>query len=60
MIELLSDMPVGVAGISVSGKLSRDDLAVVPTLEDAFKGDDQLKTNLVQEAKTRGVELWTA
>ena len=29
MIELLSDMPVGVAGISVSGKLSRDDLAVV-------------------------------
>lgn len=40
MIELLSDMPAGVAGISVSGKLSRDDLAVVPTLEDAFKGDE--------------------
>ncbi len=29
-------------------------------LEDAFKGDDELKTNLVQEAKSRGVELWTA
>lgn len=29
-------------------------------LEDAFHGDDELKTNLVQYAKTRGVELWTA
>lgn len=29
-------------------------------LEDAFKGDDVLKTNLVQECRTRGVDLWTA
>lgn len=29
-------------------------------LEDAFHGDDQLKTNLAQYAKTRGVELRTA
>jgi adenine-specific DNA-methyltransferase len=29
-------------------------------LEDAFKGDDELKTNLVQECKSRDVELWTA
>lgn len=29
-------------------------------LEDAFQGDDELKTNLVQEAKSRRVELWTA
>jgi|AntAceMinimDraft_1070359.scaffolds.fasta_scaffold13358_2 adenine-specific DNA-methyltransferase len=29
-------------------------------LEDVFAGDDQLKTNLVQHAKTHGVELWTA
>ncbi len=29
-------------------------------LEDAFQGDDELKTNLVQAAKTRHVELWTA
>ena len=29
-------------------------------LEDAFKGDDELKTNLVQECKSRNVELWTA
>jgi adenine-specific DNA-methyltransferase len=29
-------------------------------LEDAFHGDDELKTNLVQAAKTRHVELWTA
>lgn len=29
-------------------------------LEDAFHGDDELKTNLVQYAKTRSVELWTA
>lgn len=29
-------------------------------LEDVFHGDDELKTNLVQECKSRGVELWTA
>lgn len=40
--------------------LSSEDLAKFIILEDAFKGDDELKTNLVQEAKTRGVELWTA
>lgn len=40
--------------------LASKDLAKFIILEDAFKGDDELKTNLVQEAKTRGVELWTA
>lgn len=40
--------------------LDSEDLAKLIILEDAFKGDDELKTNLVQEAKTRGVELWTA
>ena len=40
--------------------LASEDLAKFMILEDAFKGDDELKTNLVQEAKTRGVELWTA
>lgn len=29
-------------------------------LEDAFKGDDQLKTNLAQLCKSQGVELWAA
>lgn len=29
-------------------------------LEDAFKGDDELKTNLVQLCKSKGIELWTA
>jgi len=29
-------------------------------LEDAFQGDDELKTNLVQECKSRNIELWTA
>ena len=29
-------------------------------LEDAFQGDDELKTNLVQECKTHSVDLWTA
>lgn len=29
-------------------------------LEDAFQGDDELKTNLAQLAKSKGVELWTA
>ncbi|SQG64557.1 adenine-specific DNA-methyltransferase [Corynebacterium renale] len=29
-------------------------------LEDAFKGDDELKTNLAQMCKTNGVEFWTA
>ena len=40
--------------------LDSEDLAKFIILEDAFNGDDELKTNLVQEAKTRGVELWTA
>ena len=29
-------------------------------LEDAVQGNDELKTNLVQECKTRSVDLWTA
>jgi adenine-specific DNA-methyltransferase len=29
-------------------------------LDDAFQGDDQLKTNLVQLCKSRGTELWSA
>ena len=29
-------------------------------LEDAFHGDDELKTNLAQYARSKGVELWTA
>jgi adenine-specific DNA-methyltransferase len=29
-------------------------------LEDAFQGDDELKTNLVQLCKSKDVELWTA
>ena len=29
-------------------------------LEDAFHGDDELKTNLAQLAKSKGIELWTA
>ena len=40
--------------------LDSPELARFIILEDAFKGDDELKTNLVQEAKMRGVELWTA
>ena len=40
--------------------LDSEGLARFIILEDAFKGDDELKTNLIQEAKTRGLELWTA
>ncbi len=29
-------------------------------LEDAFQGDDQLKTNLAQLCKSKSIELWTA
>lgn len=29
-------------------------------LEDVFQGNDELKTNLVQECRTRNVDLWTA
>jgi adenine-specific DNA-methyltransferase len=29
-------------------------------LEDVFLGNDELKTNLVQECKSRNIELWTA
>lgn len=28
-------------------------------LEDAFQGDDELKTNLVQECRSCGIDLWT-
>ncbi len=29
-------------------------------LEDGFQGDDELKTNLAQLVKSKGIELWTA
>lgn len=29
-------------------------------LEDAFRGDDELKTNLAQLCRSKGIELWTA
>lgn len=29
-------------------------------LEDSFKGNDELKTNVAQMCKTNGIELWTA
>lgn len=34
--------------------------ARIIVLEDALRGDDELKTNLVQLAKSKNVELWTA
>lgn len=34
--------------------------ARIIVLEDAFQGDDELKTNLSQLAKSKGIELWTA
>ncbi|MBU6994260.1 site-specific DNA-methyltransferase [Ferrovum myxofaciens] len=34
--------------------------AKIIVLEDAFQGDDELKTNLAQHAKSCGIELWTA
>lgn len=37
-----------------------EDPARLIVLEDAFQGDDQLKTNLAQLCKSKGIELWTA
>lgn len=37
-----------------------EDPARLIVLEDAFQGDDQLKTNLAQLCKSEGIELWTA
>lgn len=34
--------------------------ARIIVLEDAFQGDDELKTNLAQLCKSKGIELWTA
>lgn len=34
--------------------------ARIVVLEDAFHGDDELKTNLAQLCKSKGIELWTA
>lgn len=36
-----------------------EDPARLIVLEDAFQGDDQLKTNLAQLCKSKGIELWT-
>lgn len=36
------------------------DPARIIVLEDAFQGDDELKTNLAQLCRTKGIELWTA
>jgi adenine-specific DNA-methyltransferase len=36
------------------------DPARIIILEDTFQGDDELKTNLVQLAKSKDIELWTA
>lgn len=43
----------------------REMVAAIPggkiiVLEDAFQGDDELKTNLAQMCKTNNIELWTA
>lgn len=37
-----------------------EDPARLIVVEDAFQGDDQLKTNLAQLCKSKGIELWTA
>ena len=37
-----------------------EDPARLIILEAAFQGDDQLKTNLTQLCKSKGIELWTA
>ncbi len=37
-----------------------EDPARLVILEDAFHGDDQLKTNLAQLCRSKGIELWTA
>jgi len=37
-----------------------EDPARLIIVEDAFQGDDQLKTNLAQLCKSKGSELWTA
>ena len=34
--------------------------AKIIVLEDAFHGDDELKTNLAQLCESKGIELWTA
>jgi len=36
------------------------DPARIIVLEDAFQGDDELKTNLAQLCKSKSIELWTA
>ena len=49
---------------AISPNLKRALVAAEPErlviLEDAFKGNDELKTNLVQECRSRNVDLWTA
>jgi hypothetical protein len=41
MIEVLTDMPQGVSGIRVSGKVSGDDMREFkPTMEEMLRGDE--------------------
>lgn len=40
--------------------LTDSDPVRIIMLEDAFQGDDELKTNLAQLCKSKSVELWTA
>ena len=44
MIEVLADMPVGVAGIRISGRVSGDDLkAFKPTMDDLLSSGDDIR-----------------
>ncbi|MCX2929047.1 STAS/SEC14 domain-containing protein [Mycobacterium sp. CVI_P3] len=44
MIEVLSDMPAGVTGIEVSGRVSGEDLkAFKPTMDDLLKAGEDIR-----------------
>jgi hypothetical protein len=49
MIERLEELPDGVIGLRFSGAVSREDYdrAVLPLLEDALRGDEQIRMIVV-------------
>jgi len=55
MIEVLADMPAGVAGIQVSGRVSGDDLkAFKPTMDELLKSGEDIRIVEVIDSDYQG------
>lgn len=60
MIELLKDMPAGVAGIRVSGRMSGDDLRDFAPVMQELLGTGEIRIVEVIDSDYEGVRTWRA